>query len=234
MHVGDGEATYSIIDNQVQKDTVLTDVPIIHASGIKGALRDHFEQLWGEGDTKIQSIFGSTDSAGSYKFFTAMCIARPLRVSDGDRSYVLATSLDILKHFSAFLEGLGRGDFYSNERHSLEDGVKSIEVEGEWVTIKNCAALEPLIGKDFVVTDNLRDYDLPVRARNALDKNGQRRNLWYEEVVPHKSIFYFAVITPDNTCDLEFKKYCPVQFGGNASVGNGYCTIEEVFKHEQA
>jgi CRISPR-associated protein Cmr4 len=245
LHVGNGEANYSIIDNEVQKDTVLQDVPIIHASGVKGSLREHFERIWGKTDPKIKTIFGDKDGAGSYKFFTALCIARPLRVSDGDKPYVLATSPAILEHFSAFLKGLGCTNFYSNERDSLEVGT-SIEVEGEPAITKNCAKLELLIGKDFAVIDKLCNYDLPVRARNRLDENGQSQNLWYEELVPHKSIFYFAVIEPGDTkgndgtirksfyedflCGIE---NFPVQFGGNASVGNGYTTIKEVFTYEQ-
>ena len=65
------------------------------------------------------------------------------------------------------------------------------------------------------------DYDLPVTARNCVDE--KRKNLWYEEVVPHGSVLYFGVIYPDNAPELEFPSV--VQFGGNASIGCGYTKI---------
>ena len=235
MHVGNGEANYNIIDNEVQKDTVLADVPIIHASGVKGALKEHFEQLWGENDAQIKNIFGDSEDAGRYKFFTAFCVARPLRVSSGDCPYVLAAGMDALRSFSALLEGLGLSSFYQYRELAFDNAfasnVPNIEIEGESAQKVDSDPSDPLqrlIGPEFAVAKTLRGYDLPVRARNALDDNGLSKNLWYEELVPHKSIFYFAVITPEDTCGLEFEKGRPVQFGGNASIGNGYASITKM------
>jgi len=246
LHVGNGEANYSIIDNEVQKDTVLTDVPIIHASGIKGALKEHFERLWEKEinkEEKIRKIFGGVKKEkdkdgkekiitvdGKYKFLSALCIARPLRVSCGDRPYVLATGSDILASFSDLLKGLGLSAFYSYQELQLGDGfssnVRGIKIENIESKFLELECLKKLIGQDFAIAKTLRDYDLPTRARNCLDGDG---NLWYEEIVPHKSIFYFAVITLDDSCELKFEKNSPVQFGGNASIGNGYTTVTEVF-----
>lgn len=39
LHVGSGEANFNIVDREVETDPV-TGLPIIHASGLKGALRD--------------------------------------------------------------------------------------------------------------------------------------------------------------------------------------------------
>ena len=235
MHVGSGEANYSVIDNEVQKDTVLKDVPVIHASGVKGALKEHFEIEWGIDDSKIKRIFGDKDNAGSYKFLSALCVARPLRVSSGDMPYVLCSAEDILKSFSALLEGLGMSEFYNYSGLAFDDNKKfvsaqSVEIEGEECkVVENLGDAFAKLGLDnLAVAKTLRDYDLPVRARNVLDENGQSKNLWYEELVPHKSVFYFAVIVPDGKCELEFRPTEPVQFGGNASVGNGYTTITEV------
>jgi len=41
LHVGAGGDTYGIVDKQVQRDPV-TEMPIIHASSLKGALREFF------------------------------------------------------------------------------------------------------------------------------------------------------------------------------------------------
>jgi len=236
MHVGSGEANYSIIDNEVQKDTVLIDVPIIHASGVKGATREHFGRFWGKDDPRIKEIFGDREDAGQYKFFNAFCIARPLRVSSGDRPYILTTSAEILASFSDFLRGLGLSSFYSFEELVFDkeflSSVPGIEIEGS--ETKHCMipSVERLIGKEFAVAKSLRNYDLPTHARNQLE-NGQSKHLWYEELVPHKSIFYFAVITPNDTCALDFGNSGTVQFGGNATIGNGYTRITEVQQHEK-
>jgi CRISPR-associated protein Cmr4 len=70
-----------------------------------------------------------------------------------------------------------------------------------------------------------RKISLPVIARNHLE-DGISTNLWYEEVVPHESIFYVPVLS-DASLD-EFKKAVNgkvIQFGGNASVGCGLCKV---------
>ena len=83
----------------------------------------------------------------------------------------------------------------------------------------------------YIISDeDFREkISLPVIARNNLE-NGISKNLWYEEVVPHESIFTFAVITDDNNnSDLEIFKAGisskVIQFGGNASIGYGLCKV---------
>ncbi|WOC31811.1 MULTISPECIES: type III-B CRISPR module RAMP protein Cmr4 [Caproicibacterium] len=244
MHVGNGEANYNIIDNEVQKDTVLQDVPIIQSSGVKGALKQHFEGIWGKESKYTKQVFGgeieTTDADGSkkkttkegaYKFFTAVCLARPLRVSDGEKPYVLATSYDVLDSFKSLLDGLKLKSGYENLIGSFFDGDK-VEVEGKPTVLKKTSSKKSIFKEDFVVFNSLQDFALPVRARNFLDDGGISKNLWYEELVPHKSIFYFAILVPDDDqLFAEFKEKLeasPVQFGGNASVGNGYTTVTEV------
>lgn len=251
MHVGSGEANYNIIDNEVQRDVVLTDVPTIHSSSLKGALREHFETLYGKEDKRITKIFGSDkgdSTPGSYKFFSAKLIARPLRVSNGDEPYLLATGKDMLKDFSDFLGGLQLGDFYQYDSspssslnaldfkecfYSATDSVKELEgVPVKQINVQQHSefieSIQKIIDSKFAVTDSLRQYDLPVMARNVLDNNGISKNLWYEEIVPHKSIFYFIIITPENTeMELDFRS--PIQIGANASIGQGYTKITQVY-----
>ena len=77
LHVGSGDSNYGIIDNLVQRD-VLTELPHIHASSLKGALREFYEEVIGD-KIKAVSIFGSDptnkekDKAqkGSHSFFEA-------------------------------------------------------------------------------------------------------------------------------------------------------------------
>jgi CRISPR-associated protein Cmr4 len=68
--------------------------------------------------------------------------------------------------------------------------------------------------------------NLPVIARNNLE-NGESKNLWYEEVVPHHSIFYTIILKqggPD-ICDYDFNNRV-VQIGAGATIGYGYTRFE--------
>lgn len=42
MHVGSGDASYTLIDNQVQRD-VITGFPTINSSSLKGSLRSFLD-----------------------------------------------------------------------------------------------------------------------------------------------------------------------------------------------
>lgn len=74
--------------------------------------------------------------------------------------------------------------------------------------------------------------ELPTVARNYLD-NGVSRNLWYEEIVPRETRFYFFTSKPDNQEALAngLKSEAIsnlVQIGGNATVGFGLCEIKKL------
>lgn len=86
---------------------------------------------------------------------------------------------------------------------------------------------------------NHEDYkfiDLPVTARNKLDKNGTSENLWYEEYVPHDTIFYLPIVSEndsllsklDNAINGEI-----IQFGKNASIGFGLCKVEKIMSRKE-
>lgn len=264
MHVGSGE-TGVLINNEVEKDPV-TDYPVVHSSGIKGALRDmanvDADKIFGtrekendagiEGALKdiakkvnvdVNEIFGKPEkenvagSSGSYKFFDAKFIARPLRVSNNsERAYILTTTLTAINDFIEFAADFGF-DIGRKEKISLDfDGKKfissvgTINIEGEEAgsikeSDKDAADfIKKLIGDDFAVCEGFDEYPLPSLARNKLDK-GTSENVWYEEFVPHHSLFWMAVLYPE-TFELDFSE--PVQIGGNASIGNGYVRFEKI------
>lgn len=81
-------------------------------------------------------------------------------------------------------------------------------------------------------TEFFKTIDLPIVARNHL-KNGKSDNLWYEEIVPHQSLFYFVALWESEEKET-FSRFIqeisnhPVSFGGNSSIGNGYCMINHV------
>ena len=77
------------------------------------------------------------------------------------------------------------------------------------------------------------EVKLPVVARNHLE-NGKSVNLWYEEIVPHKSVFFMYMLsngTPLGDKSLNklldmIKKDPLIQFGGNMTIGNGLTIVE--------
>ena len=97
-------------------------------------------------------------------------------------------------------------------------------------------SIEDIKGVDEKITldqDNscFEKYGLPVIARNSV---GEQTNLWYEEVVPHKSIFYFAVVASTSESENLLEAFTDsvrekiIQFGANASVGYGLCKVIKV------
>ena len=81
-------------------------------------------------------------------------------------------------------------------------------------------------------TEFFQMIDLPIVARNYLE-NGKSSNLWYEEFVPHQSYFYSVLLWEQKEEDI-FSDFIngickqPVAFGGNNSVGYGYCKMTTV------
>lgn len=230
MHVGNGEVNYNIIDNEVERD-VVTGFPTIYASGVKGALREFFEEQSVEKQT-IQHIFGN-DTAGAseqgkVKILAAELIATPARASKGDSPYYLLmpeTAKENLKEKLQILCGKDLQEAESTETKAEAEGIalgKKLELKVDGKTIGNNLYL--ITDKDY------RTVDLPVMSRNKLE-NGTSKNLWYEEVVPHKSLFYLPVLVTnekDNEYLENFLKVLNnkiVQFGGNASIGYGLCRI---------
>ena len=108
MHVGSGAANYSIVDNEVEKDELLK-CPIIHSSGVKGALRDFVEDS--EKKDFVNSIFGEPSDKddgrmkpGAFIFMSANMLTRPLRVSKGEMSFINTTTVDIINNFISYFQ----------------------------------------------------------------------------------------------------------------------------------
>lgn len=68
--------------------------------------------------------------------------------------------------------------------------------------------------------------NLPVIARNNLE-NGTSKNLWYEEVVPHHSLFYTILLKTEgqDIFDYDFNNNI-IQIGAGATIGYGYTKFE--------
>lgn len=275
LHIGGTGNTYGIIDNEVEKDVVL-GTPILPSSGIKGALREFWQMTNGDNENE-RFIFGGrpTDDSvtGRYKFLNGQLLLRPMRVSQGDCSYCMVTTPELLRTFTELLLELKVDSFLGIDLNgsSLGDDLKKIvkclnvveDFEGGLVLLpqeKNFRlevegyALKGLQMDDqnnliykiltkivsdipivLMKTEFFNTVDLPIIARNRLE-NGISRNLWYEEIVPHQSIFYFGIVYEGGESVFEsFNSLItgePISFGGNSSVGYGYCKLEQAFVSE--
>lgn len=251
LHAGSGEANEGVIDNLIQRDSV-TGLPIINASSLKGALREHFNNQKTE---LIEYIFGSEANdnqkrvAGIYRFFDARLLAIPVRSDKAP--YLMATSSLVLQDYLRTLELFGlpvdkdlkqlaqqtpdapkvTNPAYNQAR--IEDLEKTAtckeSLKGLSTWFGNAGVL--LSDTDFkMLCDN--DH-LPVFARNYLN-NGQSENLWYEQVLPRFSRLYFTVLVPDeDTRFSQFNEHIThslVQIGANATVGYGYCKLMNILE----
>lgn len=198
LHVGSGDAGgYGVVDKTVQRDAT-DDLPTIHASSLKGALREHYSnKSW------VRDVFGSDPNErddtqlkrGDYRFFSADLLALPSPHNEPP-FYQLYTSTGRWEELKTLYTALGATDIK-----------KPARIEEDTEKLKNSSA------------------ELPVIARNQLE-NGISQNLWYEEVVPRKSIFVTCIQALDETQLIaELKKKPIIQIGANATVGYGYCRI---------
>ena len=238
----------------MQRDAITT-LPTIYSSSLKGAFREAF----GEGQP-AKYIFGpenaSNDShqTGAFHFFEASLLCRPVR--SNKKPYFSAISIGIIESFLALLDDfsiefdeatkaalvqLGKEEIVAGKALIFEnlDGVILEDYETTTSTL-DVSALEVLLGKNLALfrDEEFKALSLPVLARNYL-VNGESKNLWYEEVVPKKSKFYFVIAKPTNLDDVDkkdkldkfekqFDSMKHIQFGANKSIGYGYSKVEKV------
>lgn len=235
MHVGSGEVNYNIIDNEVERDPV-TGFPTIFSSGVKGALREFFETKGVDQDS-IKKIFGSEKSndasQGIVKILSADLIATPARASKGDKPYYLVSPKTAIDNLENKLQELCKQKIEKNSQKESDKAVEGINLS-EKLTLQLADKLK--LSELYLLED--KDYgmiDLPVMARNKLE-DGTSKNLWYEEVVPHKSLFFFPVVVANDKDAEVLGKFLGdlegeiVQFGGNASIGYGLCKITNIIR----
>jgi len=261
LHVGSGDINFDIIDNQVQRDPI-TGLPNINSSSLKGAFREHFTRDGNESNM-VKYIFGPENSSddshqtGAYSFFEAQFLTRPAR--SNVKPYFNATTPQIIRHFLNTIEEFTI-EFDENLKKELEK-LSNIEVKDEspviFENIKNAiledekaifssfdtSKLSEFLGENLALfsTKDFKELDLPVLARNALD-NGVSKNLWYEEVVPKQSTFFFCIAKPENIDPKDYGQKIKgfenrfdnegekIQIGANKSIGYGFSKIVKVSK----
>jgi CRISPR-associated protein Cmr4 len=248
LHVGSGEINYNIVDNEVERDPI-NGLPAIHASGVKGALREHFTGT-AMAENDIVRIFGAKQknkeaiSAGSYRFMDARFLCRPMRVAGSAvKASINVVSIASVNAFLGMLNAFGVNPFgisaipedptvFADAQFLTNYTAETIRVEDEETLpmprdlVSQLEKLSALIGSHFALVRNFEDYPLPVLARNQLEK-GESKNLWYEQVVPHGSVFGLLILTPDDKMELNLEEGF-IQFGGNASVGCGFTKLTKL------
>jgi CRISPR-associated protein Cmr4 len=255
MHVGSGDTNFDLVDRQIQKDP-LTLYPTIHASSLKGALKEYcsFRHNTEESANFLAHIFGDEDNSGKIRFTQAHLLSVPMRADN--TPYYNCTSpkaieqlLDVAETFSLTLkdkEALKKIAKYSGSEAliaSAEAVIEDISAKGS--SDYDFKALEALIGAPAAIIPNelfsQMLKDLPVIARNQLE-NGESKNLWYEEVLPRESKLFTLISEPTylNISDEKklqnafnrFNEYLSdkntIHIGANASIGYGVTAFKEI------
>lgn len=195
IHVGnENTSSVGLIDKEIQRN-VLTGIPCINASSLKGAMNEYATSKAQLSPAERVAIFGVDKKdkkeeiietqKGGCLFFDAYLLLLPIQ--DDKNLYKLVTSKKTLEQYVELLNLMGVDLSYTN----LIDELKRLDShfdgkEGE----KNS-----IVG-DEQFKEFCSDDELPIVARNCLIGKG---NLWYEQVLPQKSIFGTILIAPSAT-----------------------------------
>ena len=181
-------------------------------------------------------------------------MSRPVR--SNKKPYFSATSVGVLTAFLELLEDFEiafdealKGELLKLSQEKVSNGKPLIFENLQGVILEDyetetssldVSALNGFLGENIALfsDEDFKALDLPVLARNYL-VNGESKNLWYEEVVPKKSKFYFVIAKPTNLDDADKKEKLEkfekqfdgmksVQFGANKSIGYGYSKVQKV------
>jgi CRISPR-associated protein Cmr4 len=248
MHVGSGDANYGVVDKLVQRDPV-THYPTIHASSLKGALREHFERIWVSDPDEVDNIFGKEakggkeSESGEYKFFGADLVAIPVRSNYKQFSLTVSPELIKLTNLKCKLltgktifNEINKIDFlFTNPQPKYDIYLEDEKFEwNEHTSLLKCGGINSFDDRFAnAENDKFNDFakNLPVIARNQLE-NGISKNLWYEEVVPHQSVFITYMSSTENHFSefegILIKEGQSIQIGGNASIGYGLCKFHKI------
>lgn len=240
MHCGAGGENFWIIDKLIQRDET-TNLPTINSTSLKGALREYMKDYLSYNEkvdgffwaTTLFQIFGTDNSEISDE--EKQTIAEKLNIDlkknknieiPGDFRFLSADLLSIPTHKEDKIKHVISCDWL---KENLEEKLDLFNYQLKDKKPEDIVdANEYLSNEDFV--KKVDDYNLPVVARNHLE-DGQSTNLWYEQILPRGTKLYFVVVYNNENLFEVFKeavvKY-PVQIGANASVGYGFCKIEEI------
>jgi CRISPR-associated protein Cmr4 len=275
-HVGEGDVSFGVVDNVIQRDTV-TKAPVFHSSSIKGALRDHcgnFElltadeskELFGTEFNESPEVSDLEFKPGKAIFFDARLLAIPLRASKnvfywctskrvlieyvetmeqfittdkdlpGFKKWVESLPDDNTKEFSVFNNKEEGVEIEIEDFNKKQFMPKPVEVDIAKIKIFIPIPIENLaVFQSNIFTDICKD-GIPVIARNQLNSEGISKNLFYEEILPRRSLMY-SIIGKTSALDSSvYDKFLKqitekspiVQFGANYSIGYGQSKIHKI------
>lgn len=152
MHVGSGDTHFGVVDNLIQRNPV-SKVPVIHSSGIKGALLDYFqndEEL--KQNDRLNTLFGGKMEKdkddkekklafypGHLIFFEANMLFLPLRANY--KVYYNCTSIPVLR------------DFFEQYKTFIGSSKEINELENWFLTLK-------FNSKDFIYFNGKSDLEI--------------------------------------------------------------------------
>jgi CRISPR-associated protein Cmr4 len=252
LHAGSGDSNFGVIDKLVQRDPT-DNLPCIYASSLKGALREYFDEVIDTSKKISEDIFGKDDK-GKVIFHQAYILSLPIRSNQFpyfnvtapmaidallDNAELLGISLALEKDLKKII-GLSEKDKIiigeNNENLKIED-FEGDEIVPIKITEDLQKALANLLGNRIAIVDDATfkelssDYSLPIIARNNLE-NGQSKNLWYEQIIPRETRFFFAttdLVGKDaNQFHNQFNDKKLLQIGANATIGYGQCLISKI------
>lgn len=255
MHMGSGDVNFNIVDCEVERDPV-TNFPTMYASGVKGAIRDYYKDNRKDDSKYISKevIFGKASSnddgnAGSVKFLNGQLLFQAVRASSGNEIYYLVTCKTALMEYAKliyqisgedilkYIDKIESNSVYGAKEFGIEgkkyNNVLKIDDNDSIMKIIKLFVEECDISKVVIVPDeDFKNIPLPVIARNQLNENGISKFLWYEEYVPHESIFYIPLLSNNDDELNALVNYISdnslIQFGGNASIGCGLCEVKVI------
>lgn len=233
IHVGDENTSNAgLIDKTVQRD-VLTTIPCINASSLKGAMSEYAAHELKMSQAEMIAIFGADKGGrtaetakGRCVFFDAQLLLLPIQ--DDNNIYKSVSSEDQIKQFVSLAQSMGMEYGYNDCLNMLK------EIDEHY---------ELLDHKRF--KDLCEDDELPIIARNCLQGKG---NLWYEQVLPQKTVFGVLLVSDDQAEVVVYNKKTGkdetisvdlnaalskfngkiIQIGANATIGYGYCRFTKI------
>lgn len=260
LHAGSDDTGIGIIDKMVQRDPA-TGLPCVHASSLKGAIKQHMhvhEKITEEKVEVFRELFGSTaklnaegtddekTQQGHLAFLPARLLFYP---AQGEKQpYFLVTCPAVLNEWAEELKLLGVSEDLQGHLSTVAKaeagsaiGISMGDIgrEGGLLSTKACengyqeafGEVKKILTEGFALLSDAEfieltdDFNLPVVARNALE-DGQSQNLWYEQLVPRRSVFWTALLPMkqelagmDVLTKALTESLC--QVGANASVGMG-------------
>lgn len=218
LHVGSGDSGYGAVDKMIQLDPA-TNRPTIFGQSLKGALREYFSHQNGHADNGedfVVPVFGSPvkrdknkdPEQGLFTFLSADLLAIPIPDTDPNSPRAF--------HLQGSNEQLGR---FVKKAEALQSKVDEEALKQKL----GCTSWDN--GRFKVATQ-----DIPVLARNYLN-NGISENLWYEQYLPHQSVFGAIIFSASSDHWTTFDEHVHgkvIQLGANATVGYGYCQFEKI------